>query len=522
MKKNTVIKGAIILTLAALITRVIGFGNRIYLSNLIGAEGMGLYQLVFPVSMMCYTICCSGIFTAVSKLVAEEKAKKNTANLKRIVWVSSIISATLALILLVVLLLYADILSINLIHEPRTALSLKILAFSLPFAAITSCVKGYFYGLKKTSLPAVSQIFEQVIRITIIYLLSSTFIPMGLTYACAMAVIAICIADALTTVLVVLSYRSSIKKQLCFKRPSPHRTILRKISSIAVPLTSNRMITSLLIGIETILIPTKLQHYGMAHSNAISVYGILAGMALPLILFPTVFTNSLSLMLLPTISEAKAHKNHRLISFTTSKTIKFTLLIGIISTFLFLAFGESLGMIIYHEPYVGTLLKIMAWLCPFFFLQNTLGSILNGLDKQLITFRNNIIGLTIRIAFIYLLIPVYGLKGYLWGLLASFVVVALLNVVHLIRFTSIDFEVGSWLVKPIFVCVASISIIDISKRWILLPFDTMVNTLVYMMIYVVITVPLLILTGTIAINEVKFFLPGKVKTLVSSSYIKKR
>ncbi|GMQ57840.1 stage V sporulation protein B [Vallitalea sediminicola] len=510
MKRSSVIKGTIILTVAALITRVLGFANRIYLSNLIGAEGMGLYQLVFPIYMICYTICCSGIFTAVSKLVAEEKAKNNYSNLKRIIRTSSTIAFTLAVALMFVLIFNAELISTKLINEPRTALAIKIMAISIPFTAIMSCIKGYFYGLKYPTVPAISQIIEQITRISIIYFLSSLFIPKGLTYACAMAIIGMVGGEIVSFAIVVIAYKFNTLKDRSHL-PQSYFIILKKISAIAVPITSNRLITTILTSIETILIPTQLQLFGLSHSSALGIYGILTGMALPLILFPTVFTNSISLMLLPTVSAASANKNKSMINFTTTKTMKFTILIGIISTFLFLSFGKTLGVIVYREEYVGVLLTILAWLCPFIYLQTTLGSILNGLNKQLIVFRNNIIGLSIRIAFIFLLIPIYGLKGYLWGLLCSFVLVSTLNIIHLVRITSINFKVGNWLLKPILVCLASISSIELLSRYITLPFSLLVNTLINICLFIIILIPLLLLTGSISFNEVNFILNRKKK-----------
>lgn len=508
MKKSSVIKGTIILTIAALITRTLGFANRIYLSHLIGAEGMGLFQLVFPIYMISYTICCSGIFTAVSKLIAEEKAKHNHANLKRIVRLSTTISLLLAIIIMVLIATNSDLIARRLLNEPRTGLAIKLMAFSMPFTAIVSCIKAYFYGLKYPTVPAITQVVEQVTRIAIIYFLSAMFIPMGLTYACAMAVIGMIGGEIISLLIAGAAYKWNQNPKTA-KRPERRRTIIKKIGAIAIPITSNRLITTLLVSIETILIPTQLQVSGLSHSDALGTYGILTGMALPLIMFPTVFTNSISLMLLPTVSAASANKNKRMINFTTSKTMKFTILIGIISTFLFLSFGKTLGVMVYNEAYVGVLLTILAWICPFIYLQTTLGSILNGLNKQLIVFRNNVIGLTIRIAFIFLLIPLYGLKGYLWGFLCSYMIVALLNIIHLIRITSINFQIGDWIIKPIIVCLGSVSTIQLINHYFTIPFSVFSTTLVNIGLFMVLLIPLLLLTGTIKISEIMFVFNGK-------------
>lgn len=159
----------------------------------------------------------------------------------------------------------------------------------------------------------------------------------------------------------------------------------------------------------------------------------------------------------------------------------------------------------------------MAWLCPFIYLQATLGSILNGLNKQLIVFRNNVIGLTIRITFIFLLIPLYGLKGYLWGFfLCSYMIVSLLNIIHLIRITSISFQIGDWIIKPIIVCLGSISAIQLFNYYVTMPFSVLLTTLINMGIFILLIVPLLLLTGSIQLSEIMFVFKGKKNDHINS------
>ncbi|TCK98560.1 stage V sporulation protein B [Natranaerovirga hydrolytica] len=460
--KNSIIKGAFILTAVGLVTRVIGFLYRIYMSNLIGAEGMGIFQLIFPVFMICYTLCCSGLFTAISKLVAAQKASNNSTNISKVINMATLISFSLSVLLSVIIYFFSEYISSNILNEPRTLLSLKILAFTVPFTAIGSSVKAYFYGLQKTFIPASSQLMEQIIRVLSVYLLSGFFIPLGLEYACAMAVIGMALGEVITCFYVIIAYRISLKSKLnqwskkanyIYKYKSSiyhsYKTISKSIAAIAVPLTANRVLITLLSSVETILIPSRLQLYGLNHSASISIYGVLTGMAMPLILFPSVFTSSLSLMLLPAVSEANASKNKNAIRITTSKTLQYTLLIGIISTFIFIVFGEPLGLKIYNDPLVGNFLIILAWLCPFMYLNSTLGSILNGLDYELITFRNNTIGLGIRITFTFFVIPILGLQGYLWGVLVSSLVITLLDLLKIVKVTTIKFDVVQWLLKPL-------------------------------------------------------------------------
>jgi stage V sporulation protein B len=503
MRKRTIIKGTIILTISGILTRILGFVNRVYLSNLIGAEGIGLYQLVFPVYMICYTICCTGLFTAITRLTAEENAKGSKANAKKLVLIATTISVLISIVLMILLYFNAQLICTRLIGEPRIAIGIKIIAFSIPFTALAHSIKGYFYGLNKPTLPAIAQLIEQIIRIAVIMLLSSTLIDRGLEYALAAAVIGVTVSEMISCIMVVIYFHAKTSSILIKKATQSYLYFSKRIASIAVPLTSNRLITSFLSSVELLLIPTKLQAFGFSHSYAINIFGTLTGMALPLIYFPTVVTTAASLMLLPAISEAYAKGQKTVIKKTVAKTIKFTLIMGIFSTFFFLRFGSDLGNIIFNEPYVGTLLMILCWICPFLYLQTTLGSILNGLNKHMITFRNSIIGLVIRIGFIYTFIPIWGLKGYLIGLVVSVVIVSSLHIYHLVRTTAVNFDAMNFILKPVFCCLAGLSAIYMIKYFIVLPSNAIYHTGLLMAIYCLITLASFYISQCITIEDIK-------------------
>lgn len=443
------------------------------MSNLIGSEGMGVYQLIFPVFMICYTICCSGLFTAISKLVAAEGAKRNNRNISRIITTATLISFGLSIFLSIIIYTNSHSISTHLLNEIQTLMSIKLLALIIPFTALSTSVKGYFYGLKKTIIPASAQLLEQVIRILTVYVIASSFIPKGLEYACAMAVIGIGVGEILSCFYVIIAYRLSLSKEKEQRSQTlPYSRITKNVITIALPLTANRVLTTVLQSVENILIPSRLKLFGLSHSDALSIFGTLTGMALPLIMFPSVFTNSLSLMLLPTVSEARAANNKRTISYTTSKTLQYSLMIGLLGTCLFITFGEPLGHLIYHVPLVGNLLTILAWLCPFIYLNATLASILNGLDHEMTTFINNTLGIIIRLLFTVFVIPYAGLNGYLWGLLISSLAVSALDLIKIIQVTHIQFDVRHWLLKPILAAIASASIYGTLYYTYLQPYST--------------------------------------------------
>lgn len=449
MSKKGIVTGALILTAANIITRILGFVYRIYMSNLIGAEGMGLFQLISPIYMLAWSLSASGLQTTVSKLVAQENAKRQYGNMGRILKQSVVLSASIGCILAVFIFFFADWIGFQILKDERTILSLRVLSLAIPFMAAGSCMRGYFYGLQETTKPAIAQVLEQIARMVVIYFLAGIFIPLGLGYACAAAVIGSLVGEVLSFLYVYFTYRYFKRKVGFMQKPVIGvLAAFHSILAMAIPLTANRAVSTLLQSIENVLIPRQLQTFGMTVSEAMSAYGQLFGMAIPLIFFPSAFITSLSVALVPAVSEAHAVNNNKRIQYTVSKSLHFTALIGVGTLCLFLAFPHELGKVIYNQDGVGDMLYALAWLCPFLYLQHTLTGILNGLGQQTAAFKHNLLGSLINIACIYFYIPKYGLQAFLWGLLASIIVSAGLNLHKTLQCTSIQFDLGNWFLKP--------------------------------------------------------------------------
>jgi stage V sporulation protein B len=306
------------------------------------------------------------------------------------------------------------------------------------------------------SKPAIAQVLEQISRMAVIFLFSSLFIHRGISYACALAVLGLSAGEIISFIYIFIAYRYDKNRKKHTKKPSIG--ILKSYSlllSMAIPLTISKFITSLLSSIENIMIPQKLQLFGMSANEAIGIYGQFSGMAMPLIFFPSILTGALSMTLVPAVSEAKAIKNSRQIHLTTSKSIHFSSLIGIGATCIFIVFSKELGLVFYNQENVGDMLYSMAWICPFFYLQSTLSGILNGLGQQMVLFKNNIIGSLISIGFIYFLIPKLGLLGFIWSVIVSSVAVTLLHLGKVLKFTSISLDLNKWIIKPALAATAT-------------------------------------------------------------------
>ena len=423
---HPLVMGTVILTLTGFLSRFIGFFYRIFLSRVFGAEGMGIYQLIAPVLALSFALTVSGIQTAISKYVAGEELTGNYRSSLLHLITGFLIAMVLSILCTIFIYHYSEEIAVYFLKEERTAPLLRIISLSIPMATVHSCINGYFYGIKKTSIPSACQLMEQVIRVGSVYLIYAYFQKQGMQPTISFAVVGLVIGEAASMTVSLIAVKIHFDKILPIRMSSllclkgtQLLSSSRELLSLAVPLSLNRVIINFLQSIEAIFIPQQLLKYGYTTSQALSVYGVLTGMALPLILFPGAITNSICVLLLPMVSEADAVGNRNKITKAVQSSIRYGFLLGICFTAFFFFSGRFLGNLLYQNELAGEFILILSFLCPLMYIASTLNSILNGLGKTLETFLYSMLSLLVRLGFVFFLIPIYGIYGYLWGLLVS-------------------------------------------------------------------------------------------------------
>lgn len=421
MKKNALIKGTFILTLAGLLSRCIGFFYRIFLSRMFGEEGMGIYELMNPVLTLTFALCTSGIQSAISKFVASEPEGKGNLNRLRILSVGLVFSGLLSSLAALLVYRGADFIAASLLHEIRCAPLLRIAALSFPAACIHSCNNGYFYGIKKAGLPAFCQLFEQAFRVGSVFLFWNYADRHGVTFSITVAAVGLVIGEfASTLVSIPVTWLHFTRLRSLSSCPaSPAAVLAKRIFLFAAPLSANRVCLHLLGAVESAQIPLRLQLFGYTSRQALSIYGVFTGMAMTCILFPSAITNSVSVLLMPLIAEADSTHNGRAIRTAILKCIRYCLLLGCACLALFLLTGNLLGTVLFHSELAGRLIRALSFVCPFLYLNTTLFSILNGLGKTGYTFLFNVLAQLARLCFVFFAVPAFGIRGLLWGMLAG-------------------------------------------------------------------------------------------------------
>ena len=433
--------GTILLTGAGMISRILGFFYRIFLSRTIGASGLGLYQLIFPVFTLCLAISASGIQTAISRFVASSQEKK------KYLYSGLILSAFLSGTFAFCIYIAAPWIANDILKEPRTSELLRVMVFSLVPASIHSCFNGYYYGKKESAIPSACQIIEQLARVfgtlIIYYVLLESGLPLKPIHAVWGLVISE-LAGFLVNVTAYLFQKeddSSIQK--CFTYIEHRSSIVnteplhllnnvisttKSIGLLAIPLTLNHVLMTLSHSLENLLLPQQLVAYGYTSDEALAHFGILSGMALSVIFFPSAITNSLSVLLLPRISETKAKGDMCVVLDTIKGAVCCGVALGSLCTFLFLLSADWFGTIVFDNMLAGFYIRILSILCPFMYTAILLSSIVNGLGHASLTLICNLSGCAVRILAIWFLVPIYGMYAYI----ISMIVAAMVTTVELV------------------------------------------------------------------------------------------
>jgi len=426
IKKNPLITGTLLMTAAGVLSRIIGFFYRIFLSRTIGAEALGIYQLIGPVFSLCFALTASSIQTSISKFVGDAigGCKDSLCGEKKArayLILGLVLSCGLSILTGIFMYFNADLIAVRFLGEARCAPLLVLLTYSLLPCCIHACINGYYYGKKNAFVPSLCQLIEQIARVGSVWIIFQITTEKGIPLTAFHAVCGLVIGECFG----LLVSMSALLREKRLPRGSYtsdsicNSTMTHAFLAMVIPLTINRLSVAFSTSLENLLIPQKLQLYGYTQTDALSIYGILSGMTLSIILFPCVLTNSLSVLLLPAISEARGRSNENQIRRTTQKAIRLGLLLGFAFTILFLLTGDMIGNKLFHNALAGRFICRLSWLCPLMYITSLLSSILHGLGRPKQVLFVNLLACLIRIGMIWFLVPAYGIGAYLWGLLLS-------------------------------------------------------------------------------------------------------
>lgn len=430
----------------------------------LGDEGVGLYAMIYPIYVTLILLSTAGFPVAVSKLVSEKNALGNTHGINRIFWLALAFVLGSSVIFALLLSFSAKWIAVTLLADIRTYRLLLAVAPALIFVSIASVIRSYFQGLKNMVPTAISQTFEQMVRIGATFLLIMFFVERGLEYGAAGAALGITCGElGGMLILVVLFLRHRIASSSDLLGPNSlnepvnsysRGQAIRDLFNLAVPITVGRLVISLMYTMDAMLIPSGLQQAGLPIAEATSLFGQLSGIALQVIFLPTIISSSLTTSLVPAIADALALKNYQLIRAKYHEVLRITFYIGIPASLFFIFRGNEICLLLFNFADAGPLLAILGVgaVCTYF--SHVAAGVLNGLGKPHLSVKNIIIGSAFKLGGLLSLVPhpLFGIKGAAISICAGWIVASVADFISIGRLIGFGMDMNHIILKPVLGC----------------------------------------------------------------------
>ena len=399
----------ILLTLVGFAMRAVGLFLGAYITGIIGAEGIGIQSLVMTVYSFALTFATSGVSLSVTRLVAAaigEGRREESGRILRGAMLYAVLFGVSANVLLFTL---SGVIGRVAISDVRTVSALRILAFSLVPAALSSVISGYFVAVRRVTLNAAVQVLGQVLRIGLTVFLLLKVSKRGVEYA----VIALAIGATLTEIICFLfALVEFLFDRHLYKNTQNRGYAVGSVARMALPLAFSAYVRSFLLSVEHSIIPKRLIYRGNTPEEAMSSYGYLHGMALPIILFPMTPLSTFSGLLVPEFAESEGEGNMARMKYVAKEAINKTLIYAMMMTVFIYIFAEELGYVIYGSYEAGHYIALLAPVVPIMYLDHVTDSILKGIGEQVFSMWVNIADSFLSVVLVFVLIPVFDISGY--------------------------------------------------------------------------------------------------------------
>lgn len=410
-------KNVLLLTLTALLMRSVSLSFNLYLKNKLGTDGVGLFSLIMNLFSFAVTLATSGVSLLATRLVSEALGKNRPLEAKSAMKRCLLYSLFFGGLACLLLFSLAKPLGEGLLGDARTVLSLRALALSLPFLALSSALGGYFTAVRRVSKSAAVQVGEQFVRIFLIVSVFTYLAPSDLEMTCFFVVLGGVVADVLSLAVSYLLYRLDLSKHNRARGKHIEKNLNRRILAIGLPVAFSSYFRSALVTVEHLLIPRGLVVFGMTHTDALAVYGVLEAMALPIILFPYAFLGPFCSLLVPEIAEQNAAEKQRAMRKTAERALSFVSVFGVGVATVMLTLAFPIGDLLCGSREASLYIMLLSPLVPIMYADTVVDALLKGMDEQLYTMRVNLFDSLLGVVLAFVTVPLFGIRGYILNLI---------------------------------------------------------------------------------------------------------
>lgn len=450
-----IVRDALLLTASAFLMRTAGVAFGVAVSRRAGAEAMGLFSLISGVYGFALTLATSGIQLGVTRVVTESVSRGNAARvgsvLRRAALYALLCGAGSALLLS----LGAPWIGNRFLHDARTVIPLRLFSLTLPLIAFSSVCAGYFVAVRKARRNAAVQILEQSLKFAVTLLLLGSLAPQSAEGICTLLVLGGAVAEILSFFAELTLFLLDRRRRCLNLLPEPAPEECRELLRITVPVALTTYIRSGLVTLSHALVPRGLLAVGMTQAQALSAYGMIHSMALPVILYPSALIYSFGGLIIPAIADGVVENNARHLRYMIARVLSLSLLFSIGVSGILLSFSEPLGALLYPGTQTGYYLRLLAPLVPIMYVDAAVDSVLKGMGEQLTSMRINIADALLSVLLIRLLVPRLGISGYLLAIWGSECFNTVLSVTRLLMVSGTDVKLTKWVWKPLLAVLAA-------------------------------------------------------------------
>lgn len=449
------LKGTMILTIASFVVKVIGSLNWIFVSRILGGEGIGLYQMAFPIYFFAMTVSQAGVPVAISIITAERVALNDIFGAKRVFRISMALMFVTGLIFSLLTYFSASwLIEWQLIRDARAYMSVVVLAPTVFFVTFLAAARGYLQGWQRMTPTAVSQIVEQIFRVVTMIALAGLLLPYGLDYAAAGASLG-ALAGAVTGLIVLVYFHIKLNKEIektygTNLQPTEQSanestfSIIKRMFKLALPVSAASIMLPVVSNLDLMIVPQRLEVAGYSVRQATELFGYLNGMAVPLINLATILTASLAVSIVPAISEARALKQNDRIFLLTASAVRISNFVCFPAFVVVFFLATPISSLIYNAPGAGPAVMISAVSIILLGLHQVSTGVLQGLGHTTIPMINMILAAAAKVFLNWQLtaLPMFGIMGAAWATAADMGVAAFINLYFIHKYIGYKMELG--------------------------------------------------------------------------------